>query len=74
MATVTFPTMGTYVTPSIFSNASSSTFLKDATLTTVVFGWIHSVGIRYDLVGTPVMTMLDCKMYDVRLVVYRVRS
>ena len=49
------------MTPSILSNASSSTFLNDATFATVVLGWIHSVGRRYDLVGTPVMTILDCK-------------
>jgi|AntRauTorckE5430_2_1112549.scaffolds.fasta_scaffold01189_8 hypothetical protein len=53
--------MGIYVTPSILSNASSSTFLNDATFATVVLGWIHSVGRRYDLVGTPVMTILDCQ-------------
>ena len=59
MATVTFPTIGTYTTPGIFNNFSSSTFLNDATLTTVVFGWIHSVGNLYALVGTPVTTTED---------------
>ena len=47
------------MTPGISSNVASSTFLYDATLTTMVLGCIHSVGSRYDFDGTPVMTMED---------------
>ena len=59
MATVTFPTCGTYITPGICNNVVSSTFLYDATLITTVLGCIHSVGKRYDFVGTPVITTDD---------------
>jgi hypothetical protein len=47
------------------NNDASSTFLNDATLTTMVLGCIHSVGNRYDFAGTPVMTMDDYMCIDV---------
>eukprot|EP00621_Florenciella_sp_RCC1693_P010812 CAMPEP_0182535548 /NCGR_PEP_ID=MMETSP1323-20130603/18151_1 /TAXON_ID=236787 /ORGANISM="Florenciella parvula, Strain RCC1693" /LENGTH=65 /DNA_ID=CAMNT_0024745695 /DNA_START=516 /DNA_END=713 /DNA_ORIENTATION=+ len=53
MATVIFPTRGTYLTLSIFLSESSSTFLKDATLTIIVLGEIHAGFNLYAFDGTP---------------------